>query len=63
MFYSINHVQRVDAGEYRCRLSIGTRVVESQPIIMEVEGEFQPHASIGYFLGHPHFCDTTLVDL
>lgn len=39
MFYSINHVQRADAGEYRCRLSINTRMVESQTIIMEVEGE------------------------
>nr|XP_046257937.1 tyrosine-protein kinase Mer [Scatophagus argus] len=35
---SINHVQRVDAGEYRCRLSINTRMIESQPIIIEVEG-------------------------
>ncbi|XP_044068926.1 tyrosine-protein kinase Mer [Siniperca chuatsi] len=35
---SINHVQRADAGEYRCRLSINTRMVESQPIIIEVEG-------------------------
>ncbi|XP_056291972.1 tyrosine-protein kinase Mer [Pseudoliparis swirei] len=35
---SINHVQRVDAGEYRCRLSISTTMVESQPITIEVEG-------------------------
>ncbi|XP_045926411.1 tyrosine-protein kinase Mer [Micropterus dolomieu] len=35
---SINHVQRADAGEYRCRLSIGLKTVESQPIIIEVEG-------------------------
>ncbi|XP_059179819.1 tyrosine-protein kinase Mer [Centropristis striata] len=35
---SINHVQRADAGEYRCRLSISTTTVESQPITMEVEG-------------------------
>ncbi|XP_070771693.1 tyrosine-protein kinase Mer [Enoplosus armatus] len=35
---SINHVQRADAGEYRCRLSISTRMVESQPITIEVEG-------------------------
>ncbi|KAF7660613.1 hypothetical protein LDENG_00278890 [Lucifuga dentata] len=35
---SINHVQRGDAGEYRCRLSISTTVIESQPIIIEVEG-------------------------
>uniref|UniRef100_A0A8P4GKC6 receptor protein-tyrosine kinase n=1 Tax=Dicentrarchus labrax TaxID=13489 RepID=A0A8P4GKC6_DICLA len=35
---SINHVQRADAGEYRCRMSINNRMVESQPIIIEVEG-------------------------
>ncbi|XP_029306211.1 tyrosine-protein kinase Mer [Cottoperca gobio] len=35
---SIIHVQRADAGEYRCRLSISTRMVESQPITLEVEG-------------------------
>uniref|UniRef100_A0A7N8XRV4 receptor protein-tyrosine kinase n=1 Tax=Mastacembelus armatus TaxID=205130 RepID=A0A7N8XRV4_9TELE len=35
---SINHVQRADAGEYRCRLSLSTKMVESQPIILEVEG-------------------------
>ncbi|KAM3606477.1 uncharacterized protein V6R79_017199 [Siganus canaliculatus] len=35
---SINKVQRVDAGEYRCRLSVSYRMVESQPIIVEVEG-------------------------
>ncbi|XP_074531991.1 tyrosine-protein kinase Mer [Halichoeres trimaculatus] len=35
---NINHVQRGDTGEYRCRLSIGSRLVESQPITLEVEG-------------------------
>ncbi|XP_074502377.1 tyrosine-protein kinase Mer [Sebastes fasciatus] len=35
---SMNHVQRVDAGEYRCRLQISTRTVESQSITIEVEG-------------------------
>ncbi|XP_076018858.1 tyrosine-protein kinase Mer [Genypterus blacodes] len=35
---SIRRVQRVDAGEYRCRLSISTTMVESQPITIEVEG-------------------------
>ncbi|XP_060895497.1 tyrosine-protein kinase Mer [Labrus mixtus] len=35
---NINHVQRVDAGEYRCRLSINNRLVESQPITLEIEG-------------------------
>nr|XP_020458613.1 tyrosine-protein kinase Mer [Monopterus albus] len=34
---SITQVQRVDAGEYRCRLSINT-TVESQPITLKVEG-------------------------
>uniref|UniRef100_A0A3Q3N8W0 receptor protein-tyrosine kinase n=1 Tax=Mastacembelus armatus TaxID=205130 RepID=A0A3Q3N8W0_9TELE len=29
---------RADAGEYRCRLSLSTKMVESQPIILEVEG-------------------------
>ncbi|XP_070696959.1 tyrosine-protein kinase Mer [Pempheris klunzingeri] len=35
---SINPVQRGDAGEYSCRLSIGSTTVESQPIVLEVEG-------------------------
>ncbi|KAM8858798.1 tyrosine-protein kinase Mer isoform 2-T2 [Spinachia spinachia] len=35
---SINHVQRGDAGDYSCRLSISTTTVESQPITIEVEG-------------------------
>uniref|UniRef100_H3DGS2 receptor protein-tyrosine kinase n=1 Tax=Tetraodon nigroviridis TaxID=99883 RepID=H3DGS2_TETNG len=35
---SISRVQLTDAGEYRCRLAIGPRLVESQPIILEVEG-------------------------
>lgn len=34
----IQEVQRADAGEYRCRLSIMNSLVESQPIIIEVEG-------------------------
>ncbi|XP_034040759.1 tyrosine-protein kinase Mer isoform X2 [Thalassophryne amazonica] len=34
----INHIQRADAGEYRCRLSIGNTVIESQPINIQVEG-------------------------
>lgn len=34
----IQQVQRADAGEYRCRLSIMNSLVESQPIIIEVEG-------------------------
>uniref|UniRef100_A0A672YNS3 receptor protein-tyrosine kinase n=1 Tax=Sphaeramia orbicularis TaxID=375764 RepID=A0A672YNS3_9TELE len=35
---SISHVQRADAGQYRCRLSIMNTLVESQPINIEVEG-------------------------
>ncbi|XP_053292607.1 tyrosine-protein kinase Mer [Pleuronectes platessa] len=35
---SINSVQRTDAGAYRCRLSIGSTLVESQPIVVEVNG-------------------------
>ncbi|XP_068424815.1 tyrosine-protein kinase Mer [Clinocottus analis] len=35
---SITHVQRVDAGEYRCRLGISNTMVESQPITIKVEG-------------------------
>ncbi|XP_077352147.1 tyrosine-protein kinase Mer [Festucalex cinctus] len=35
---SITQVQRADAGEYRCRLSIGNMMVESQPITISVEG-------------------------
>ncbi|XP_061546563.1 tyrosine-protein kinase Mer [Phycodurus eques] len=34
----ITQVQRADAGEYRCRLSIGNMMVESQPISIRVEG-------------------------
>ncbi|XP_029031142.1 tyrosine-protein kinase Mer [Betta splendens] len=35
---SINPAQRADAGEYRCRLHIGSMRVESQPIVLELEG-------------------------
>ncbi|XP_023267501.1 tyrosine-protein kinase Mer-like [Seriola lalandi dorsalis] len=35
---SIKYVLRLDAGEYRCRLSIDTTTVESQPITVEVDG-------------------------
>ncbi|TDH01130.1 hypothetical protein EPR50_G00177070 [Perca flavescens] len=35
---SIIHVQRVDAGEYRCRLNISNTMVQSQPITIMVEG-------------------------
>uniref|UniRef100_A0AAQ6A0G5 receptor protein-tyrosine kinase n=1 Tax=Amphiprion ocellaris TaxID=80972 RepID=A0AAQ6A0G5_AMPOC len=38
LLYSINPVQRADAGEYRCRLSISNMMVESQRIVIEVEG-------------------------
>uniref|UniRef100_A0A8D0CM26 receptor protein-tyrosine kinase n=1 Tax=Sander lucioperca TaxID=283035 RepID=A0A8D0CM26_SANLU len=36
--YSIMRVQRVDAGEYRCRLNISNTMVQSQPITIMVEG-------------------------
>ncbi|KAI4871481.1 hypothetical protein NFI96_003375 [Prochilodus magdalenae] len=35
---SIKSVRRVDAGEYRCRLSVSNKLIESNPIIVEVEG-------------------------
>ncbi|KAF3842236.1 hypothetical protein F7725_024187, partial [Dissostichus mawsoni] len=35
---SIVHVQRADSGEYRCRLSINSQTLQSQPITIEVEG-------------------------
>lgn len=35
---SIKPVQRVHAGEYHCRLNISTVMVESDPIVIEVEG-------------------------
>uniref|UniRef100_A0A669EIJ8 receptor protein-tyrosine kinase n=1 Tax=Oreochromis niloticus TaxID=8128 RepID=A0A669EIJ8_ORENI len=35
----IKHVQRVDAGEYRCRLSISNMLVESDPISIRVEAQ------------------------
>uniref|UniRef100_A0A672HGX4 receptor protein-tyrosine kinase n=1 Tax=Salarias fasciatus TaxID=181472 RepID=A0A672HGX4_SALFA len=38
LFHSINRAQRVDAGEYCCRLSINSLTVESQSITIEVEG-------------------------
>lgn len=41
VFCSISQVQQTDAGEYRCRLAIDNKLVESQPILMEVEGELQ----------------------
>ncbi|XP_041865882.1 tyrosine-protein kinase Mer [Melanotaenia boesemani] len=34
----INQVQKADAGEYRCTLSIGNEIKMSQPVILEVEG-------------------------
>jgi len=38
--YSIDKVQRADAGEYRCTLSISNEIKKSQPVVLEVEGEF-----------------------
>lgn len=37
---STNSVHRADAGEYRCSLSINNKTIESQPIFLQVEGEF-----------------------
>ncbi|XP_076830010.1 tyrosine-protein kinase Mer [Brachyhypopomus gauderio] len=44
---SIKNIQRTDAGEYRCRLSVSNKVIESNPIIVEVEGlpTFTKHPS------------------
>jgi hypothetical protein len=36
---SISHVQRVDAGQYHCRLSLGDTTVESPAVLIQVEGE------------------------
>uniref|UniRef100_A0A8C2GJE9 receptor protein-tyrosine kinase n=1 Tax=Cyprinus carpio TaxID=7962 RepID=A0A8C2GJE9_CYPCA len=36
--FSIKSVQRADAGEYHCRLSVSNKIIESNPIIIEVEG-------------------------
>uniref|UniRef100_A0A8C7S655 receptor protein-tyrosine kinase n=1 Tax=Oncorhynchus mykiss TaxID=8022 RepID=A0A8C7S655_ONCMY len=35
---SITHVQRADSGDYRCRLRVSDIEIESQPIIIQVEG-------------------------
>ncbi|CAB1338444.1 unnamed protein product, partial [Coregonus sp. 'balchen'] len=35
---SITRVQRADAGDYRCRLRVNDKVIESQPISIQVEG-------------------------
>uniref|UniRef100_A0A8C7VZ91 receptor protein-tyrosine kinase n=1 Tax=Oncorhynchus mykiss TaxID=8022 RepID=A0A8C7VZ91_ONCMY len=34
----ITHVQRADSGDYRCRLRVSDIEIESQPIIIQVEG-------------------------
>lgn len=38
--FSINQVQREDAGVYLCTLSINSEMKRSRPITVEVEGEF-----------------------
>ena len=38
---SISHVQRVDAGQYHCRLSLGNTTIESPAVVIQVEGETQ----------------------
>lgn len=57
----IKNVQRSDAGEYRCRLSVSQMVVESQPITVKVEGEIQPCDGFLFFLSISFF-NPTLVD-
>lgn len=57
---SISQVQRADAGEYSCRLSISTRMVESQPIILEVQGEFQSVSYIRCLFVCPCLCHRPL---
>ena len=48
---SISHVQRADAGQYRCRLSVSNTLIESDPIKVGVEGELILFISI--HLLHP----------
>nr|XP_055026357.1 tyrosine-protein kinase Mer [Misgurnus anguillicaudatus] len=35
---SIKSVQRADAGEYHCRLSVSNKIIESNPIILAIQG-------------------------
>ncbi|KAA0718345.1 Tyrosine-protein kinase [Triplophysa tibetana] len=35
---SHKNVQRADAGEYHCRLSVSNKIIESNPIILEIQG-------------------------
>ncbi|XP_051506694.1 tyrosine-protein kinase Mer-like isoform X2 [Myxocyprinus asiaticus] len=35
---TLSSVQRADAGEYHCRLSVSNKIIESNPIFLEVEG-------------------------
>ncbi|XP_056617127.1 tyrosine-protein kinase Mer [Triplophysa dalaica] len=35
---SLKNVQRDDAGEYHCRLSVSNKIIESNPIILEIQG-------------------------
>ncbi|KAM9477990.1 tyrosine-protein kinase Mer [Clarias gariepinus] len=35
---SIQNIQRADSGAYQCRLSVSNKVIESNPIIVEVDG-------------------------
>lgn len=37
--FSIKSVKRADAGEYHCRLSVSNKIIESDSIILEVEGK------------------------
>ena len=50
----------MDAGDYRCILSINTEMIKSQPIVLEVEGEFKHDASMWQLLGASTFFLTQL---
>uniref|UniRef100_A0A667XCK6 receptor protein-tyrosine kinase n=1 Tax=Myripristis murdjan TaxID=586833 RepID=A0A667XCK6_9TELE len=52
LFYSINPVQRTDSGEYRCRLNISAKVIDSLPIVIQVEG-------LPTFIRHPEDVNIT----
>uniref|UniRef100_A0A667XFM9 receptor protein-tyrosine kinase n=1 Tax=Myripristis murdjan TaxID=586833 RepID=A0A667XFM9_9TELE len=49
---SINPVQRTDSGEYRCRLNISAKVIDSLPIVIQVEG-------LPTFIRHPEDVNIT----
>lgn len=57
--FSIHSVQRADAGEYHCKLSVSNKIIESNPIIIEVEGKKPStrwHKSLVMHFRHVMFC-------